>query len=390
MQARNWTTQESRRTYVNGVLTNSVMANDTNYTFSFTGFNATNDFIHPTPGTYVKNWVGFCGGNTRNQVLNPPGSRTVTDIYGPQPGFTTGGHAPSMPSFSAQEWTNLRNRALEKLYDKMNHHAANVAVSVAEGHETRRMISGAIKSAGSVIAAARKTVRSIKHGEIVQVLSKAWLASQYGWRPLLQDVYGLLTFTTNRFVNGYTFKAGKKSFVETNNTLHPPTYPHISEIYTGKGFNAVYFSITATMSNQEAFDRAAITSLDPASIMWELVPYSFVVDWFYDVGGYLALQEAALGNGMQFAYGHETRLSYWKSKKVEVGAGITGNGTAVSPLRLTSSDLSSRRTQVSKSRIALTGFPRPRSPTLKVDLGASRVLSAGALLATLLAPSKRR
>lgn len=388
MQNQNLTLFDLRITRTNGSSSQTTVQSS-NRTFTFTGFNANGDFIHPTAGTYNKNHVSFCGGKTLNQVLDPPGSRTVTEVFGPQSGFVTGGHAPSMSSPSSQEWDNIRNRALDRLYDKINHQYTNLSVDIAEGHETRRMISKAVQSARGIVSAVRKVVRTVKHGDIVPVLSNAWLQWQYGWRPLVKSVYGLLEFTTNRFANGYTFRCSAKEPMRSWQMQKDDLYPHIVETWGGEGFNRVSFSVTATMADQTAFDRAAITSLDPVSIAWELVPYSFVVDWFYDIGGYLALQEAALGNGMVFNYGHETRISVWRSWKREVGAGITGAGTPVSPRRLTSSDLSSKRYQVGKTRIKLTAFPRPRRPTLKVNLGAQRILSAGALLANLMRPSGR-
>lgn len=101
---------------------------------------------------------------------------------------------------------------------------------------------------------------------------------------------------------------------------------------------------------------------------------SFVLDWFVDIGGYLQLQEAALGNGLAFKRGFLTvsNLNFYKARVY--GAGKSGTN-------IYQVDLQGSRRVTSKSRTRLFAFPRPAYPTVQVDLGWQRILSAGALLA---------
>jgi hypothetical protein len=47
-------------------------------------------------------------------------------------------------------------------------------------------------------------------------------------------------------------------------------------------------SLQADITNPNLYKANALGLINPASVVWELVPYSFVVDWFVPVGGFLS------------------------------------------------------------------------------------------------------
>lgn len=385
MQNQNVTTTEKRYTITNGVPNAGANASATLKSFTFTGFGNGN-FVDPVAGTYSKNHVSYLQGRTRTTVLKPPGNDTL--VTGPQSGPGSGSHAPEMPVAQVDE-NRLYNDALEKLYDKMHDKRTDVSVGVGESAQTKRMVTKAVQSAGKVILAARTVVRSVKRGDAIQDLSKAWLAYQYGWKPLLSDIWELAHFSTRHF-DEFTFVGSsyQKMSLSGSGPVDSTRY-FITEAFGGKGVARCRYSVTARVNDPEAFNLGRITSMNPVGIAWELMPWSFVVDWVYDIGGYLALQEAAMAAGLSFVRGHRTITYSFDSWRTVVGAGIYGAGTPVNPQRLQMADLSSRRRRASKSRTKLLSFPRPLKPTLKVNLGAYRILSAGALLATTLGRKPR-
>jgi hypothetical protein len=117
------------------------------------------------------------------------------------------------------------------------------------------------------------------------------------------------------------------------------------------------------------------TSLNPLSVAWELVPYSFVVDWFYDVGSYMRNLETALLYDNKFKSGFVSTLALYE-----------GHGTALDQRNPSSSgrnflitgNASIRR--ASFNRVLLFSYPLPSIPSFQVDLGWQRLLSAASLL----------
>lgn len=128
-----------------------------------------------------------------------------------------------------------------------------------------------------------------------------WLEYSYGWRPLLSDVYGAAELLAQQFTQS------RPTYVTaTAKTVEPMSVP----IYTAYGISAAAGGmVNCTAKCKVGFDvdsqsRDLLKSTgitNPLLLAWELLPYSFVVDWFIPVGNYLSNLDAAVG--LQFVRG---------------------------------------------------------------------------------------
>lgn len=125
------------------------------------------------------------------------------------------------------------------------------------------------------------------------------------------------------------------------------------------------------------------TSLDPISWAYELTLYSFVLDWFWNFGGYLRDLETALTFGAQFHSGTET-YTWEKLSQVRPGKYVAFDGES------SCSDVTGFHNFRLYDRRVLTSYPLPRVPVLKADLGWRRILNAAALLAQFLPDLHKR
>lgn len=183
------------------------------------------------------------------------------------------------------------NVLLDKLLGKINGHQFNLAVSLVEAKDTIGIITNAAKRIDKVL-------RSLKRGDIpaafrilglsmprrysrnVRSISDHWLELQFGWLPLISDVHDAAiaasrhifppltdTFSVSRRHTDSAFKTAQNgSLWLLSNTTSKRLTVHITELSS----EAVTLGLT-----------------DPASVLWEKVPYSFVVDWFIPIGTYL-------------------------------------------------------------------------------------------------------
>jgi hypothetical protein len=116
----------------------------------------------------------------------------------------------------------------------------------------------------------------------------------------------------------------------------------------------------------------------PVSLAWELIPYSFVVDWFLPIGQ--ALEDLSKFEGLVFDSGYKTQLTktyisviFNSDEFVQEAPGFstrrrnTGNG---------SEEL------VKMDRTILTDFPKPNFPRLKNPITLIHAANAAALLVT--------
>lgn len=125
----------------------------------------------------------------------------------------------------------------------------------------------------------RKYVTTVKGKPTQQWVADRWLELQYGWKPLLQDIYNAAThfaFMQNR-PQVLTYRARLKRQVKKL------TSASSSQTVWGSAFVAK--TITARVSKID--ELALLGLLDPLALAWEKLPFSFVFDWFIPLGNYL-------------------------------------------------------------------------------------------------------
>lgn len=134
-----------------------------------------------------------------------------------------------------------------------------------------------------------------------------WLEYQYGWRPLMSDIYGTATLIDEQAKRRLTI-IGKG----THSSGVRPTYtfPQVnSGIVLTKPMltSGAYCRVDWEVSNSVAaqLNRLGLTNI--LEIGWELVPFSFVIDWVAPIGDYLGALGA--GWGLTFKGGSITRYT---------------------------------------------------------------------------------
>lgn len=133
----------------------------------------------------------------------------------------------------------------------------------------------------------RRSAAAIKNSP--NALANHWLEYTYGWKPLVQDVYdGLQMYRDGIAKEGHIVRGSKG-----HGRVRPSpglTGGKISE--RGAGYRGSYL---ATVGNPTAFTLNQLGLLNPASLAWNLLPYSFVVDWFLPVGDVFTALTSGIG-----------------------------------------------------------------------------------------------
>ena len=141
--------------------------------------------------------------------------------------------------------------------------------------------------------------------------------------------------------------------------------------------------IAIILANDSYLDYGRWTSLNPINIAWELIPYSFVVDWFLNIGGYLRNAETALLYGAVFRGGYVSASSKLEGPLEFLQSYTSGfPPLPYSKEYLTSAHGYAKLTGFNRS--ILGSYPFPTPPSFKANLGSGQLLNAAALLGALI------
>lgn len=264
------------------------------------------------------------------------------------------------------------NAALEKLNAKARGEL-DLGIALAEAGSTMRMV----KSVSKVIDFAR-----LSRLGGTKDLANGWLQWQYGWKPLVSDVFLAADEAIRVVLNELqSIRARATIPIEVNREHRREiitTNPLTPTVAKGKGKASCTIGVRYQVPR---FDPARWSSLNPVSLAWELIPYSFVFDWFYDVGSWLRAMETGLYYGASFKSGWVSELYRYEAvENVKLPHNVVYSSVSRREWFPTTGSI--RRIEF--RRRVLTSWPLPRKPTFKVDLGAQRMISAAALLRQLL------
>lgn len=359
--------------------------------FQFTGFGA-NDPKRKrafTAGTYViqqGRWYVVGEYLDRRQLYNNgwyPERTSFQNIGILDANGNNNGRISLVPKEEVGLSTVIYNNAISKLYDQLRSSDLNLALTIGERKESARMIRKALEATASVVQMARKVRKQLVTNPSL-LASNLWLQYKYGWLPLYNDVYAATEFHYHLF-SERKFEAKAARNVEWSSKS--PWSSMAGELpLKHKHGQRCQLIVYAGVADSDAYNLSRITSLNPLSIAWELVPFSFVADWFVDIGGYLANMEASLGTGLSFKRGMVTEVAYLETRSPGTSWewwGTTKYSSTWWENRYVRSYVPKDENwcrKVTKTRTVLGNFPRPRFPVFKVSLGSQRIISAAALV----------
>jgi hypothetical protein len=213
---------------------------------------------------------------------------------------------------------------------------------------------------------------------------KLWLEFQYGIRPTMQTLYEAYNKVYSppqpKITTLSSRGAAQKDYVKSVNltTPLPGGAPLVTHSLSSSGRMRCELGVRMEFGALDVVQELhGWSSMNPLSIGWELLPFSFVADWFLDVGGYVRNFETYLGYKNLFRSGW---ITYSGVSKSSLGSQINRT-PVVGPLSGVSSGLYHHK---HKDRKPLTGYPVPKLPHFNVDLSSGRLLNAAALLSQFL------
>jgi len=192
----------------------------------------------------------------------------------------------------------LVNQSVTSAYAKMNKASAEILVSIAEASKSVMTVARAMFQGAQLFASLRNVV-NIKHGNtprasvvftnVLDSVSDIYLSIRYGWRPLSYEVADISTAIADTLIPLYRKKyrksAKRKRTVQLPTSYGTSTYNDIK--FHWKEEVEVEIKVRTSVVFQAS--RDAVTEVQRVwgvghigSTIYELVPGSFILDWFFN------------------------------------------------------------------------------------------------------------
>lgn len=191
-------------------------------------------------------------------------------------------------------------------------HKFNGGVFLAEAHESLEMIASTARSLASAMSnikhgnlagaardvgvfkkwskAEQKAASSLRKGQLApdrvnDFVTRSWLSLQFGWKPMLNDVHDAAEYAASKLNKPVVDTMVKiaRSWKDTYEIDYPST--------RGKVSRSTSRRVRVRLA-EEPSEAWKLGLTNPANVAWNLVPYSFVADWFAPIGSYLEARSA--------------------------------------------------------------------------------------------------
>jgi len=262
-----------------------------------------------------------------------------------------------------------------RLLSKVRGREIDLGVALGEYRETASFVAGAmVKTAKSFsqlkrgdVSGALRTLTGKKNNrweDIPGAASNTWLAYSYGLKPLVNDVASAVTILEKGLRD-----PSRPVVVRASSTKSVSGLVSSSGVYHDRIEGSVRVSgkIEFWISNPVLYTLEQVGFVNPLSVAWELVPFSFVVDWFVPIGDFLT--NVMPPQGVSFVGGYIAHR----------GDG-THEGWTTIPYGQYGWYTWMEQREIFKGRTPLTSFPRYSMKVPDLSLSKSQIASSMALL----------
>jgi len=293
----------------------------------------------------------------------------------------------------AEHNASADTKALQKLTRKASGIRANLAVDLGQFRQTTNLIADSARRIARALSSVKRgnnaqAARELFHPgppayhsskknrpSASKDLASNWLALQYGWKPLLNDIHEMVELSRERAPRDVV-RTSAMSKVSLRNespfTIFGSPSAHAG-IQGSYGYSQCTYGLRFKVNSTLLQYLAQTGFTNPVNLAWEFLPYSFVADWFLPIGPYL--ETLSSWDGLDFVGGYQTRFTKCtdfchvsfdhiipQSYVHQIGTGAWS------------------RNVVRLDRTPLPGFPVQNLPAFKNPLSVSHALSALALL----------
>lgn len=228
-------------------------------------------------------------------------------------------HTAITMTVKAANWAS--NRALDRAYGKFKDAVYSQTAQVAANWAERRQTVDMIADDATTLRRAWQALRRGEFRRFKRILgitdrkndrywskptdaAKLWLQYHFGWEPLVKDIYASVEILQSEGPSGPV--VGKATVNAPGNwgVLKSGWY-HECPVARYR----YLLQARVRVSNPNLARASQLGLVNPVAVAWEVVPFSFLVDWFIPIGEFLNQWSDFLGLTFEDAFTTQSRIA---------------------------------------------------------------------------------
>lgn len=229
-----------------------------------------------------------------NLVCHPVTYEKAHKIAKPQRHADTGSPVSEVPfkvpgfmfGHSGYSRQQIQDDVSRKIWGDLANTNALLPLMMIERQKTLDMVTEKVLGLVKIKRSFLKELRRHYKGNDNKIVHQKWLEYRYGWLPTIMDINTLANKPLGlpgTLVTAYKGRSYDVQFRELDTT------------YNQNGRMKASSSVLALPKNPFMKTASQYGIANPSLVAWELLPYSFVVDWVFDFGGYFEHLGAVTG-----------------------------------------------------------------------------------------------
>lgn len=132
--------------------------------------------------------------------------------------------------------------------------------------------------------------------------SSLWLELWFGWLPAIQDIWGALQILEYHFQDRPISGSASATipFRKVDRTS-------INWVWNGSFKTSIKMGAKRRITNPNLYLLSQLGLTNPAGVVWEVIPFSFLVDWFLNVGD--VIRNTSSDIGVQYVDAYTTTFT---------------------------------------------------------------------------------
>lgn len=186
-----------------------------------------------------------------------------------------------------------------------------------------------------------------KNGKLPKTVGDAWLEFSFGWSPMISDIYNAVDVLQSPIKSCWVKARAaslqrntkipvgdgdSRSYNWANETPYP--YQTVAEWHQIVSKAGVQMGLECSVENPNLWLANQLGVINPAKAAWDVLPWSFVVDWVFPISQFLSYGTDMIGLSVgnayttrvvqgQNIYRYLGMLHHW-----EAGTGLNDDGTS--------------------------------------------------------------